>query len=72
MKPKRNDLNFENIEDESLREKLLQVKGLFAHTHPHMNLSELLHKLCDEKIAQKSKITRAPKVESKAAVTRAV
>lgn len=50
MKPRKNALDFHFIEDEALREKLLRVKGLFAHTHPHMTLTELLHKLCDQEI----------------------
>lgn len=57
MKPKTTDLNFESIEDQDLKDKLLKVKGLFAHAHPNMTLSELLHKLCDQMIAKK---TQAP------------
>lgn len=40
-------IDFHSIEDDALREKLLRLKGQHAHTHPNMNLEELLHKMCD-------------------------
>ena len=72
LKPKKSEFHFHTIEDEQLREKLLQVKGLFAHSHPEMTLAELLHKLCDQEIAKKTEVSRAPKIDSKAQVRRAV
>src|SRR5665213_3415553 len=55
MKSKR--LNFNMIEDDKLREKLLQIKGLYAHIDPNMDLERLLHKLCDEKLLSAPKVT---------------
>jgi hypothetical protein len=46
MKPKR-ELNVDSIDDERLRERLLKLKGRFAHSDPNINLNELLHKICD-------------------------
>lgn len=40
--------DFNSIEDDGLREKLLKAKGRLAHIDPHMDLTALLHKLCDE------------------------
>ena len=56
-------LGFEAIEDMELRNKLIQVKGFFAHAHPHLTLTELLHKLCDNEISKKTKLPSAAKVE---------
>ena len=56
------NLGFEAIEDLELRNKLIQVKGLFAHAHPHLTLTELLHQLCDNEISKKTKSPSAPKV----------
>src|SRR5262249_20706219 len=72
MKSAKTDLQFHNIENDELREKLLQVKGLFAHTNPHMTLTELLHALCDQAMEKKTTVSRAPKMNSKAEVKRAV
>lgn len=47
------ELNF--LVDEVLLGKINQLKGLLAHTHPHMSLAELVSYLCDmglEKLAQ--------------------
>jgi len=71
MKPKKNALNFDSIEDDALRAKLLQVKGLYAHAQPNMSLEDLLHKLCDQEIAKKTTVG-APKVDSKAELRRQV
>ena len=71
LKPSRKELNFSDIEDDRLREKLLQVKGLFAHKEPNMTLPELLHKLCDQELSKKNTVGRAPRVESKTTVSRA-
>jgi 5-methylcytosine-specific restriction endonuclease McrA len=56
------ELTFDKIEDEALRQKLLQVKGRFAHTNPSMTLTELLHKLCDQELEKKTKSPAARKV----------
>ena len=72
MKPKKNELGFQDIEDDDLREKLLQVKGLFAHIDPNLTLTELLHRLCDQELAKKTKVSRAPKVNSKSEIRRQV
>jgi 5-methylcytosine-specific restriction endonuclease McrA len=48
------ELTFDLIEDETLRKKLLQVKGLLAHSHPNMSLSEMLHRWCDQELAKKT------------------
>jgi 5-methylcytosine-specific restriction endonuclease McrA len=55
MNPRKQELSFHDIDDDELREKLLRVKGRFAHTHPHLTLFELLHKLCNEKLDEKVK-----------------
>jgi hypothetical protein len=52
---KTRELTFDNIEDEALRSKLLQVKGRFARSNPGMTLTELLHKLCDQELEKKTK-----------------
>jgi hypothetical protein len=72
MKPKKNEINFDDIDDEVLRAKLLQARGLFAHTHPNMSFIEFLYKLCDSEIEKKSKSPWAPKVDSKAETKRQV
>jgi len=72
MKGKKKEFKFDDIEDEVLRNKLLQAKGLFAHTDPNMSLSDLLHKLCDQALEKKTKISRAPKMNSKAEIERQV
>lgn len=72
MKRKTSSLDFDSIEDENLRQKLLRVKGLYAHTNANMSASEVLHKLCDEKLAQKSKSPAAPQVNSQAEIRRRV
>ena len=56
-------IDFNSIEDEALKEKLLKLKGRHAHTHPHMNLEELLHKMCDLLLDSKSE---DPKQKKKA------
>jgi hypothetical protein len=62
MKAK-HELTFDSIEDESLRAKLLAIKG-----HSDLSLPELLHKLCD--MALKSPVAR--QVDSKAETRRRV
>ena len=58
---KRPTLDFNLIEDDDLREKLLRIKGQYAHTNPTMTLTELLHRLCDEKIEmQKDAVAGRP------------
>jgi len=71
MKPKKRELNFDAIEDDDLRAKLLRTKGLFAHTHPNLSLTDLLHKLCDQALEKKTSVG-APKVNSKAELHRQV
>lgn len=70
MKGFKKEFGLNDIEDDALREKLLRAKGLFAHTHPHMNLNELLHKLCDQALERKTKFSRAPEMDSKAEIER--
>lgn len=73
MKPKKNKLTYDSIDDEVLRGKLLQLKGRYAHQDPNMSLSDLLHRLCDQELAEKTAApSRAPKIESKAEITRQV
>jgi hypothetical protein len=72
LKPKRRDLNFNAIEDDTLRDKLIQVKGLYAHTDPNLSLTDLLHKLCDQALANKTQLLGAPKVNSKSELKRQV
>ncbi len=48
-------LDFDLVEDEELRAKLLKVKGLFAHIDPNMRLEDVLHRLCDAEIAKKAR-----------------
>ena len=48
VKPVAKDtLSFQFVGDEALMDKIRKLKGLFAHSHPHISLSELFHKLCD-------------------------
>jgi uncharacterized protein YdaU (DUF1376 family) len=65
-------LDFNAIEDEELRAKLLRVKGKYAHTNPNMTLHELLHKMCDNEIAEMEKSPAAPRVDSEAHARRQV
>jgi hypothetical protein len=65
-------LDFNSIEDDLLREKLLRIKGLYAHSHPNIGLSELLHILCDLEIVRAQKAPSAPKVNSRANIKREV
>jgi hypothetical protein len=58
---KRDELNFDSITDEVLRGKLLQLKGLLAHTNSNLTLMELLHKLCDGEL---ERLLSAPKVKN--------
>ena len=62
MKKTAKGIGFEMIRDESLYQKLEKVRGLYAHTNPNINLEDLLHKLCDEKLSHKS--PSAPKVKT--------
>lgn len=48
-------LDFDLIEDEELRGKLLRVKGLFAAVDPNMSLEDVLHRLCDQELGKRSK-----------------
>ena len=56
------DLGLDALQDLELKKKLTQIKGLFAHTHPKLELAELLHLLCDRMLDQK--LPSAPKVKS--------
>ena len=56
LKPK--GLDFNMITDDSLREKLLKLKGQYAHTHPDISLNELLHLLCDQALSPAKKKTQ--------------
>jgi hypothetical protein len=47
--------DFNLIEDEELRAKLLKVKGLFAAVDPSMSLEDVLRRLCDQEMAKRSK-----------------
>lgn len=74
MKSKRPDFNFDSITDESLREKLLILKGRYAHSDSNLTLNDLLHKICDAQIEAER---RAPakkrlRVDSEAEVRRQV
>ena len=66
MKARKAELKFSEIEDDSLREKLLKIKGRMAHQKPNLSLNDLLHLLCDEKIAQLEKSPPAPRVRTNA------
>ena len=73
MQARKKELHFNLIEDDSLREKLLRLKGHFAHAQPNMNLTDLLHRLCDEKLDRinKLKSPSAPGTRRKANTTTA-
>jgi 5-methylcytosine-specific restriction endonuclease McrA len=49
---RKSSFNLEMIEDDSLRERLIKLKGRFAHSHPELDLTGLLHKVCDLAEAQ--------------------
>jgi hypothetical protein len=63
-------LDFDGIEDDCLREKLLKARGLMGNGQ--MSLTELLHKLCDDFIEASHKSPAAAKVNSKAERQRAL
>ncbi len=67
---KNKPLTFDMIDDELLREKLIQAKGRFAHLNPAMSLNELLHKLCD--LALRESAPARPRVGSRAETVRQV
>lgn len=46
----RNNLNFDSIKEDSLRDKLLAIKGRLAHSRPNITLEELLHVLADNEL----------------------
>jgi 5-methylcytosine-specific restriction enzyme A len=69
---KKPGLDFNSIEDDVLREKLLRIKGMYAHAHPNMTFTELLNKLCDEKIEEQMKSPAAPQVASETHARRTV
>jgi 5-methylcytosine-specific restriction endonuclease McrA len=58
-------LTFDMIEDESLRQKLLRVKGLYAHSNPNLSLTDLLHLLADKALADKSPAAPRKSAEDK-------
>ncbi len=73
MEAKRPALDFDNIEDGALRTKLLKLKGRIAHTHPHISLNDLLHRLCDQALSEPTtKSPSAPRVHSEAHARREV
>ncbi len=55
MKKRAKALDYNMIDDDGLRTKLLRLKGKFAHTNPNISLEELMHKLCDQALAEKPK-----------------
>jgi hypothetical protein len=55
FKPARS-ITYDDIQDHELRQKLLQVQGKFAHTHPALSLPNLLHLLCDRELSATSRI----------------
>lgn len=63
-------ITFQMIEDDSLREKLLTLRGKYAHKSPNMTLTELLHKLCDD--ALEEKVPAKPRQDSLAEIYREV
>lgn len=63
-------LTYDMIEDDLLREKLLQLKGQFAHTNPNLSLHELLHKLCDLVLGKST--PAKPRLDSQAEIIREV
>jgi len=73
MQARKKELHFNLIEDDSLREKLLRLKGHFAHAQPNMSLTDLLHRLCDEKLEciNKLKSPSAPGARRKTGTTTA-
>ena len=74
MQARKKELHFNLIEDDSLREKLLRLKGHFAHAQPNMSLTDLLHRLCDEKLEciNKLKSPSAPGTRRKTGITTTV
>jgi len=70
MKKKPAHLDYDMIEDEVLREKLLRLKGKLAHSAPNVSLTDLLHKLCDLALAEK--VPLQPRPNSLAQVYRQV
>ena len=71
MLARKKELRFDLIDDDSLREKLLRLKGHYAHAQPNMNLTDLLHRLCDEKLESinKRRAPSAPRVNLKTTAT---
>ncbi len=56
MLARKKELHFNLIDDDSLREKLLRLKGHYAHVQSNMSLTDLLHRLCDEKLESINKL----------------
>ena len=67
MSARKKELHFNLIDDDSLREKLLRLKGYYAHAQPNLNLTDLLHRLCDEGLERiiKQKSPSAPGTKHK-------
>ena len=74
MQARKRELHFNLIDDDSLREKLLRLKGHYAHAQPNMTLTDLLHRLCDEKLEDinRLKSPSAPGTRRKTGTTTAV
>jgi len=70
MKKKSARLDYDMIEDEALREKLLRLKGRLAHSAPNVSLTDLLHKLCDAVLTEK--VPQKPRPSSLAEIYRQV
>jgi 5-methylcytosine-specific restriction endonuclease McrA len=66
------EFDFNSIDDDALRERLIAVKGLYAHIDPNMSLKDLLGKLCDLAEAEKNKSPAAAKKDSEAEIYRRV
>ncbi len=73
MQARKKELHFNLVDDDGLREKLLRLKGHYAHVQPNMNLTDLLHRLCDEKLESinKLKSPSAPGTRKKTGTTTA-
>jgi hypothetical protein len=67
---KKPEVSFHNF-DEDLRSKLEQIRGLLAHKEGDLTLVQLLHRLCDEKLARHFEAKR-PKVPATSRVKKEV
>lgn len=56
----RREIRYEDVANEPLRDRLLELKGRFAHISPQITLEELLMRVCDGLLGPTDKDQNAP------------